>query len=82
MYTVNMAQGFLRMEAADMQHIPLAERFQRVFKMSSEFKQQTYNDSWLQWTRGSESLRTEALDAGRTKAGLWSLYAAQVPLKK
>ncbi|KAJ7837690.1 hypothetical protein B0H13DRAFT_2421472 [Mycena leptocephala] len=82
MYTVNMAQGFLRMEAADMQHIPLAERFQRVFKTSSEFKQRTYNDARLRWTRGSESLRTEALDAGRTKAGLWSLYAAQVPLKK
>ncbi|KAJ7875982.1 hypothetical protein B0H13DRAFT_2279654 [Mycena leptocephala] len=82
MYTVNMAQGFLCMEATDMQHIPLAERFRRVFKTSSEFKQRTYNDAQLRWTRGSESLRTEALDAGRTKAGLWSLYAAQVPLKK
>ncbi|KAJ7916411.1 hypothetical protein B0H13DRAFT_2323371 [Mycena leptocephala] len=82
MYTVNVAQGFLRMEAADMQHIPLAERFQRVFKTSSEFRQRTYTDARLRWTRGSESLRTAALDAGRTKAGLWSLYAAQVPLKK
>ncbi|KAJ7810817.1 hypothetical protein B0H13DRAFT_2475581 [Mycena leptocephala] len=82
MYMVNMAQGFLRLEAVDMQHIPLAECFQQVFKTSSEFKQQTYTDTQLQWTRGLESLRTEALDVGRTKAGLWSLYAAQVPLKK
>jgi hypothetical protein len=73
MYTVNMAQGFLRLEAVDMQHIPLAECFQQVFKTSSEFKQQTYTDTRLQWTQGLESLRTEALDVGRTKAGLESL---------
>ncbi|KAJ7872145.1 hypothetical protein B0H14DRAFT_3131648 [Mycena olivaceomarginata] len=81
-YAVDMAQGFLRMEAADMQHIPLADRFQRVFQTSAPFVQRTYTDARLRWTRGSESLRTAALDAGRTKAGLWSAYAAQVPLKK
>jgi hypothetical protein len=77
-----MVQGFLRMEAADMQHILLADRFQRVFQTSAPFVQRIYTDTWLRWTRGSESLRTAALDAGRTKAGLWSAYAAQVPLKK
>jgi hypothetical protein len=81
-YTVDMAQGFLRMEAANMQHIPLANRFQRVFQMSAPFVQHTYTDTQLRWTRGSESLRKAALDAGHTKAGLWSAYAAQVPLKK
>ncbi|KAJ7917235.1 hypothetical protein B0H13DRAFT_2269600 [Mycena leptocephala] len=81
-YAVDMAQGFLRMEATDMQHIPLADRFQRVFQTSAPFVQRTYTDARLRWTRGSESLRTAALDAGRTKAGLWSAYAAQVPLKK
>ncbi|KAJ7509551.1 hypothetical protein B0H11DRAFT_1900966 [Mycena galericulata] len=81
-YAVDMAQGFLRMEAADMQHIPVADRFQRVFQTSAAFRQRTYTDARLRWTRGSESLRTAALDAGRTKKGLWSVYAAQVPLKK
>ncbi|KAJ7772822.1 hypothetical protein B0H14DRAFT_3894648 [Mycena olivaceomarginata] len=62
-YAVDMAQGFLRMEAADMQHIPLADRFQRVFQTSAPFVQRTYTDARLRWTRGSESLRTAALDA-------------------
>jgi hypothetical protein len=81
-YVVDMVQGFLRMEATDMQHIPLAERFQQVFKTSAQFRQRTYTDARLRWMRGSESLRTAVLDAGRTRAGLWSAYAAQVPLKK
>ncbi|KAJ7914500.1 hypothetical protein B0H13DRAFT_2002205 [Mycena leptocephala] len=76
-YAVDMAQGFLRMEAADMQHIPLADRFQRVFQTSAPFVQRTYTDARLRWTRGSESLRTAALDVGHTKEGLWSVYAAQ-----
>ncbi|KAF7366954.1 hypothetical protein MSAN_00954100 [Mycena sanguinolenta] len=81
MYTIDMANGFLHMEATDMQHLPLAQRFQQVFKTTCVFKQRTYSDAQLRWTRGSESLRTAALDAGRTRAGLWSAYAAQVPLK-
>ncbi|KAJ7801029.1 hypothetical protein B0H13DRAFT_2390169 [Mycena leptocephala] len=81
-YTIDMANGFLRMEAADMQHIPPAQRFQQVFKTTSEYKRRTYTDARLRWTRGSESLRTAPLDAGRTREGLWSAYAAQVPLRK
>ncbi|KAJ7912075.1 hypothetical protein B0H13DRAFT_2327670 [Mycena leptocephala] len=50
-YAVDMAQGFLRMEATDMQHILLAECFQQVFKTSAQFRQQTYTDARLQWTR-------------------------------
>ncbi|KAJ7189854.1 hypothetical protein GGX14DRAFT_607743 [Mycena pura] len=82
MYVIDMAEGFMEMEAVNVQHIPPAQRFQRVFKTAAKFKQRTYTDARMRWMQGLESLRKAALDAGHTKAGLWSAYAAQVLLKK
>ncbi|KAJ7510672.1 hypothetical protein B0H11DRAFT_2269258 [Mycena galericulata] len=82
MYAVDMANGFMQMEAPELQHVPIAGRFQQVFKTDWSFVPRTYADARLRWTRGSERLRTAAYEAGRTDPGLWSAYAAQVPLKK
>ncbi|KAJ7798500.1 hypothetical protein B0H14DRAFT_3492478 [Mycena olivaceomarginata] len=81
-YTVDMANGFLSMETPELDHLPIATRFQRVFKTDSPYKARTYSDARLCWSRGPQGLRASALDAGKTEAGLWSVYAAQVPLKK
>jgi hypothetical protein len=82
MYTVDMAIGFLRMEAPELKHIPVAACFQQVFRTDWPYIERTYGDARLRWTRGSEVLRTASFNAGRTDAELWSVYAAQVPLKK
>ncbi|KAJ7652476.1 hypothetical protein DFH06DRAFT_1331103 [Mycena polygramma] len=82
MFTLDMADGFMRMEHPDLQHLPVAARFRKVFKTDRPYVPRTYADARLRWSRGSEALRTEAYDAGRTSEGLWSAYAAQVPLKK
>ncbi|KAJ7796097.1 hypothetical protein B0H14DRAFT_2620228 [Mycena olivaceomarginata] len=44
-YTVDMANGFLRMEAPELGHLPIATRFQRVFKTDSPYKARTYSDA-------------------------------------
>ncbi|KAJ6462257.1 hypothetical protein C8R47DRAFT_1327225 [Mycena vitilis] len=81
MFTLDMADGFMQMERPELQHLPVADRFRKVFKTDRPYVARTYADARLRWSRGSEALRTEAYDAGRTSEGLWSAYAAQVPLK-
>ncbi|KAJ7347770.1 hypothetical protein DFH08DRAFT_960192 [Mycena albidolilacea] len=65
-YTVDMANGFLRMEAPELDHLPIATRFQRVFKTDSPYKARTYSDARLRWSWGPQGLRASALDAGKT----------------
>ncbi|KAF8217415.1 hypothetical protein K438DRAFT_1952308 [Mycena galopus ATCC 62051] len=77
-----MANSFLTMESTKFQHLLMAACFACVFKTDSVFKPRTYTDARLQWARGAKSLQAGALVARHTEDGLWSCYAAQVPLRK
>ncbi|KAJ7314804.1 hypothetical protein DFH08DRAFT_972542 [Mycena albidolilacea] len=68
-YTVDMANGFLTIEAPEVGHLPIATRFQRVFKTDSPYKARTYSDARLHWSWGPQELHASALEAGKTEAG-------------
>ncbi|KAJ7487332.1 hypothetical protein B0H11DRAFT_2012127 [Mycena galericulata] len=78
MYVVDMAQGFIDMDspAFKTQRLHRGERFTRVFKAT--YKPSTYDNQFQLWTRASDELKDEAVKAGRSPAGLWSIFRKNV----
>ncbi|KAJ7234419.1 hypothetical protein C8J57DRAFT_1574934 [Mycena rebaudengoi] len=67
LYAVDMANGFMRMEGRDLQHLSVDDRFLEVFE--APYVGQTYRDQRRRWAIAPESLRTAVCDAGRTPSG-------------
>jgi hypothetical protein len=80
LYTVDMVEGFQKMDAASRRGLTMQDRFESVFKCP--WHGSTYFDQRARWKKAMTSQRQAALDAGRTAAGKWSVFAASIPLKK
>ncbi|KAJ7513194.1 hypothetical protein B0H11DRAFT_2213719 [Mycena galericulata] len=74
-YTIDMAAGFDRMKSPALMDIPRPQRFKHAFGEQYTYHKGTYQENakyW--WAAKSPALKQEAIDAGRTPAGLWAEY--------
>ena len=74
MYTVHMARGFRKVNCQEFKDLklPLSERISRTFHRHIPCN--TYNDQLRFWKRASQEQRDSAVNAGRSKEGLWSAF--------
>lgn len=82
-YTVDIVTAFELMKrdpyTTRESNATLAEAFVLCFGVP--YKKSTYNDHHLRWQAATQSARDTALAAGRTEAGLWSLFMKNNPAK-
>ncbi|KAF8230268.1 hypothetical protein L208DRAFT_125311 [Tricholoma matsutake] len=78
MFTVDMVEGFVRMDK--LEHLPVQQRFQEVF--NEPFVASTYMDQRRHWLRASQEAQDHALAGHCSACGLWGVFAHQVWLKQ
>ncbi|KAF7372417.1 hypothetical protein MVEN_00102900 [Mycena venus] len=78
-YVNEVVAGFRSMRSAALKTLPIAERFQHIFRRP--YKKQTYSDALLHWDLASEAEHQQGLNAGRSPLGLWTNWARGIPLK-
>ncbi|KAJ7725293.1 hypothetical protein DFH07DRAFT_783037 [Mycena maculata] len=78
MYVVDMADGFKDINDMRTLRIPCSERFKRAFKVP--YVSSTYDNQRQWWERAGKfpALTADAIKAGHTQAGLWSLFRQNV----
>ncbi|KAJ7015994.1 hypothetical protein C8F04DRAFT_1203938 [Mycena alexandri] len=76
MYTVDVVDGFLRMDSEKLAGMNRAARFVHVYQRL--YKSSTYDDNVNRWKAASSKLQSRSLNAGRTKEGLWTMFRSRL----
>jgi len=80
MYVADMQKGFLAMDSLDFKRLPVAKRLEKVFGWA--VPPRTFYDQRERWFSATSKEREDALAAGHSPEGLWSVFASKIPLKR
>lgn len=80
MYVTDMQKGFLAMDSLELKRLPVAKRLEKVFGWAVPSR--TFYDQRERWLSATGKEREDALAAGRSERGLWSVFASIIPLKR
>jgi len=75
-----MRDGFVAMDSSAFKQLPVTKRLEKVFGWA--VPPQTYYDQRERWLAATEVERENALAAGHTPEGLWSVFASNIPRKR
>ncbi|KAF7348777.1 hypothetical protein MVEN_01397300 [Mycena venus] len=83
LHVVDMVDGFIKMDSPEFAHLPTKEaRFHAVFGQGHSYAPSTYDDQLRRWRSVTEAERQQALGAGRTSKGLWTVFTKNHSLRR
>lgn len=83
LHAVDMVDRFIKMDSPDIAHLPTKEaRFHAVFGHEHSYAPSTYDDQLRRWRSVTEAERQQALEAGRTSEGLWTVFTKNHSLRR
>ncbi|KAJ7922241.1 hypothetical protein B0H13DRAFT_2655778 [Mycena leptocephala] len=83
LHAVDMVDRFVKMDSPDIAHLPTKEaRFHAVFGHEHSYAPSTYDDQLWRWRSVTEAERQQALEAGRTSEGLWTVFTKNHSLRR
>ncbi|KAJ7881678.1 hypothetical protein B0H13DRAFT_2540367 [Mycena leptocephala] len=83
LHAVDMVDRFVKMDSPDIAHLPTKEAcFHAVFGHEHSYAPSTYDDPLRRWRSVTEAERQQALDAGWTSEGLWTVFTKNHSLRR
>jgi len=77
MYVVDMRNGFVAMDSPSLKQLPVTKRLEKVFGWPVPSR--TFYDQRERWHSATDKEREDALAAGYSPEGLWSVFASNIP---